>query len=98
MKAALTNKILTELKNEDIGLAFTNRHISIKKPRNICGIMKPAKTIKSSIPCFIKGNMAINYDKDYILAKNGWYHLSVNENNIDRFIQNIRNLINNDNK
>ena len=60
--------------------------------------MKPAKTIKSSIPCFIKGNMAINYDKDYILAKNGWYHLSVNENNIDRFIQNIRNLINNDNK
>ncbi|MBK6338436.1 MAG: PD-(D/E)XK nuclease family protein [Bacteroidetes bacterium] len=95
---ALTNKILTELKNEDIGLAFTNRHISIKKPRNICGIMKPAKTIKSSIPCFIKGNMAINYDKDYILAKNGWYHLSVNENNIDRFIQNIRNLINNDNK
>lgn len=47
---------------------------------------------------FYKGNMAINYDKDYILAKNGWYHLSVNENNIDRFIQNIRNLINNDNK
>jgi hypothetical protein len=95
---ALTNKIITELKNEGISLAFTNRHISIKKPMNICGIIKPAKTIKSSIPCFIKNSSAISYDNDYKLGKDGWYHLTVNEKNIDKFIQNASNLINAANK
>lgn len=95
---ALANKIISELQNENIILAKTESLISIKKQMNICGIFKPPKTIKSSIPCFIKYNSTHSYDSDYKLAKDGFYRVNVNNNNIDKFIQNARDLIGMTNK